>query len=62
MKAGDIIEWKGKNGLIRGRVILTKTLIDQQDGIEEFICRMDNGKVFPLNDLLLSKSARIIEV
>lgn len=54
MKPGDIIEWRGLNKTIRG--IVTKS----ENG--EFYVKMDNGHIFPLNDLRYSQSAKLIQV
>lgn len=62
MKTGDIIEWRGVNRVHRGMVIINSNnnINSPYDVVN--LCRLDNGKVFPLNDLLKSKSAKIIEV
>lgn len=52
MKEGDIIEWKGVNKVMTGQVIKVAN---------EFVCQLDNGKTFSLNDLRHSKSAKLIE-
>ena len=54
MKEGDIIEWKGVNKTIRGKVILGES--------GEFVCQLETGKIFPLKDLRFAKSAKLIEV
>lgn len=54
MKEGDIIEWRAVNKTIRGKVIRSES--------GEFVCQLDNGKTFPLKDLRLAKSAKLIEV
>ena len=56
MKEGDIIEWRGVNKTIRGKVIKSDT------SSEGLIVRLDNGKTFPLKDLRNGKSTRLIEV
>ena len=43
MKEGDIIEWRGVNKTIRGKVI--------KDEKGDFVCQLDNGCIFPLKDL-----------
>lgn len=55
MKVGDIIEWKGLNRILRGEIISVSSEMGQ------FLCRLDNGKTFPPDDLLSAKTARIIE-
>ena len=54
MKEGDIIEWRGLNKTHRGKVIRSES--------GEFVCQMETGKTFPLKDLQLAKSAKLIEV
>ena len=54
MKEGDIIEWRGANKTIRGKMIRDKS--------GEFVCQLDNGYIFPLKDLRYAKSAKLIEV
>ena len=54
MKEGDIIEWRGVNKTIRGKVI--------KDEKGDFVCQLDNGCIFPLKDLRYAKSAKLIEV
>lgn len=54
MREGDIIEWRGLNKTHRGKVVL--------DESGEFVCRMDNGKTFPLRDLRYAKSAKLIQI
>ena len=54
MKEGDIIEWRGVNKTIRGKVI--------KDEKGDFVFQLDNGKTFPLKDLRYGKSTRLIEV
>ena len=56
MKEGDIIEWRGVNKTIRGKVIKSDI---SSEGV---IVLLDNGKTFPLKDLRYSKSIRLIEV
>lgn len=56
MKEGDIIEWRGVNKTIRGKVI--KSDISP----EGFIVRLDNGCTFQLKDLRYSRTAKLIEV
>lgn len=53
MKEGDIIEWKGVNKVMTGRIIEVVA--------NEFVCQLDNGCTFSLNDLRHSKSAKLIE-
>ena len=38
MKEGDIIEWRGVNKTIRGKVI--------KDEKGDFVCQLDNGCIF----------------
>lgn len=59
MKVGDIIEWRGVNRVHRGKVI-ENNISSSVD--EAYLCQLDNGKVFPLNDLRFSKSAKLIDV
>lgn len=54
MKPGDIIEWRGVNRVHRGKVI--------KDEKGDFVCQLDNGKIFPLKDLRYVKSEKLIEV
>ena len=54
MKEGDIIEWRGVNKTIRGKVI--------KDEKGDFVCQLDNGRIFPLKDLRYSRSAKLFEV
>ena len=54
MKEGDIIEWRGVNKTIRGKVI--------KDEKGDFVCQLDNGCIFPLKDLRHSRSAKLFEV
>ena len=54
MKEGDIIEWRGVNKTIRGKVI--------KDEKGDFVCQLDNGCIFPLKDLRYTKSAKLIQV
>ena len=54
MKEGDIIEWRGLNKTIRGKVIRDKS--------GEFVCQLETGKIFPLKDLRFAKSANLIEI
>ena len=54
MKEGDIIEWRGVNKTIRGKMIRNES--------EDFVCQMDNGCIFPLKDLRHSRSAKLFEV
>ena len=56
MKEGDIIEWKGANGIHRAKVI--KSDISP----EGFIVKLDNGCTFQLKDLRYARSAKLIEV
>lgn len=53
MKAGDIIEWRGVNKVLRG------VITESENG--RFHVKMDNGHTFPLNDLCHSMSAKLIE-
>ena len=56
MKEGDIIEWRGVNKTIRGKVI------KDDASPEGFIVRLDNGCTFQLKDLRYSRTAKLIEV
>lgn len=51
MKAGDIVEWRGKNGTVRGMVTES-----EQGGLH---VKTGDGRSFPLRDLRLAKSFRI---
>lgn len=53
MKEGDLIEWKGMNKTIRGTVV--------RNASGDFVCRLDDGKTFPLRDIRRAKSAKLIE-
>ena len=52
MKEGDILEWKVVNGICRG--IVTKS----ENG--QLICKVDDRTSFPLQDVSISKSLRIV--
>ena len=54
MKEGDIVEWRGVNKTIWGKVIRNES--------GEFVCQLETGKIFPLKDLRHSISAKLIEV
>ena len=54
MKEGDIIEWRGLNKTYRGNVILNES--------GEFVCQLDNGKTFLLQDFRYAKSVKLIEL
>lgn len=56
MKEGDIIEWKGVNRVLRGKVIKSDT------DAEGYQVKLDNGCTFPLKALRRSKSAKLIEI
>ena len=56
MKEGDIIEWRGVNKTIRGRVIKSDT------DSEGYLVKLDNGCTFPLKALRRSRSAKLIEI
>lgn len=51
MIIGDIIEWKGKSGTIRGRVT------EAPNGA--LTVTLDSGKTFFLDDLLASDSLKV---
>lgn len=53
MKEGDIIEWRGLNKTLRGRVAKSEN--------GEFYVKMGNGHTFSLNDLRYSRSVKLIE-
>lgn len=53
MKEGDIIEWRGVNKTIRGKVI--------KDEKGDFVFQLDNGCIFPLKNLRHSKYAKLFE-
>ena len=54
MKEGDIIEWRGENKTLGGKVIRNES--------GEFVCQLENGKTFPLKDIRFAKSAKLIKV
>ena len=54
MKEGDIIEWRGVNKTIRGKVI--------KDEKGDFVFQLDNGCIFPIKDLCHSIFAKLFEV
>ena len=56
MKPGDIIEWRGVNKTIRGKVI--KSDISP----EGFVVKLDNGCTFQLKDLRYARFAKLIEI
>lgn len=53
MRDGDIIEWRGLNRCHRGRVTISEN--------GELRVMMDDGHTFSLNDLLPSKSLKVVE-
>lgn len=54
MKEGDIIEWRGANKTIRGKVIKNEK--------GDFVWQLDNGCIVPLKDLRHSRFAKLFEV
>ena len=54
MREGDIIEWRGVNKTIRGKVI--------KDEKGDFVFQLDNGCIFPIKDLRHSIFAKLFEV
>ena len=54
MKEGDIIEWRGVNKTIRGKVI--------KDEKGDFVWQLDNGRIFPIKDLRHSRYEKLFDV